>query len=229
MTLLANQNETLIAILGGIAVFVALGAFALVLFRSYERLARRSLGRKYAGLQIHEVPVAGDVTLTYHTYHGFIAWVAQTPHYVSLPPDHARILLGRLFRFNLTWGLLTYGALFIPPLAVWNYFTQRRSISSQEAENAIGANAAPATSGDVEGNPCASPQTAAANTAPSRSVFHEAIGWTCAVLCLIFGITTVVCFVRAEFEPAIGGLFATAVLGCTSWTWIGKRSASSQN
>ena len=124
-----------------------------VLFRSYERLARRSLRRKYAGLQIHEVPVAGDVTLTYHTYHGLIAWFTQTPHYVSLPPDHARILLGRLFRFNLTWGLLTYGALFIPPLAVWNYFTQRRSISSQEAGNAIGANAAPATSGDVEGTP----------------------------------------------------------------------------
>ncbi len=229
MIVLANQNETLIAILGGIAVFVALGVFALVFFRTYRWLARRSLQGKYAGLQVHEVPEAGDVTLTYHTYYGFIAWFTQTPHHVSMPPDDARILLGRLLRFNLTWGLFTYGALFIAPLAVWNYFTQRRLISAQEAGKAMAAIMDQPASGDGAQNPYASPRTVAASGVPSRSLFHRAIGWTCAVLCAVFGITTAVCFVREEIEPAIGGLLATAVLGWTSWTWIGKRNAPLQN
>ena len=75
--------------------------------------------------------------LTYHTYHGFIAWFTQTPHQVALPPDDARKLLGRLLRFNLMWGLVTYGALFIPPLAILNYFAQRRSIAKQAAHGDV--------------------------------------------------------------------------------------------
>lgn len=119
------------------AIIVGLFAFAFFLFRGYEYLARRALVRRYNGLDVHAVPQAGDVILTYHTYHGFIAWFTQTPHQVALPPDDARKLLGRLLRFNLTWGLVTYGALFIPPLALFNYFSQRRSIDEQESKNRV--------------------------------------------------------------------------------------------
>jgi len=44
---------------GGIAVFVVLGVFAHTLFRSYESLARRSLARRYVGLQVHEARLRG--------------------------------------------------------------------------------------------------------------------------------------------------------------------------
>jgi hypothetical protein len=39
-----------------------------------------------------------------------------------------------LLRFNLTWGMLSYGLLFVPLLAIGNYFAQKRSIAKQEGE-----------------------------------------------------------------------------------------------
>lgn len=115
------------------AVVLGLGVFALVLFRGYEALARRALARAYVGLAVQEPPAPGDVVVTYATYHGLIAWFTQTPHRAALPPDDARVLLGRLLRFNLTWGLLTYGMLFILPLSFLNYSAQRRAIVRQAA------------------------------------------------------------------------------------------------
>ncbi len=135
--LLANQSPTPLVLIGvillTIALFGGLGLIVLYGFRGFESLARRSLQRRYSGLQVHAEPQPGDVLITYHTYHGFVAWFTQTPHQVALPPDDARTLLGRLLRFNLQWGLVTYGALFIPPLAILNYLGQRRSIARQEA------------------------------------------------------------------------------------------------
>ena len=131
--ILAVQTPQAFAIVIDIVIFVGLVGFALCLFRGVEYFARRSLERTYFDLAIHPDPMPDDVTLTYHTYHGFIAWFTQTRHQVALPPEDARILLGRLLRFNLSWGLLTYGALFIPPLAILNYFSQRRSIAAQAA------------------------------------------------------------------------------------------------
>jgi hypothetical protein len=128
-----------------VALFLSLVVGALFFYRTYESLARRSLQRRYTGLDVHETPDEHDVVVTYHTYHGFLAWVTQTPHHVALPPDDARRLLARLCRFNLTWGLVTYGALFIPPLAILNYFAQRRSIAGQEADTLYAPK-----SGDVE-------------------------------------------------------------------------------
>lgn len=229
MILIADQNVPPIAIFAGIAVLIGLGAFALILFRSYEWFALRSLARKYAGLQVHATPEAGDVTLAYHTYHGFIAWFTQTPHHVSMPPRDARILLRRLLWFNLTWGLFTYGALFIPPLSLWNYFVQRRSIAFQETGNASAATVAPAAWDETRQNPYASPQTTMAVRSSSRSLFRAIIGWTCAALCLLFGITTLVCFIRLDFEPALGGAFATAVLGLTARTWLNGGNSPSQS
>lgn len=127
---LAEQQVPAIAIVATIVFFVLLGVLVLFGLRGYEALARRSLRRKYRGLTIHDVPQTGDVVVTYHSYHGLIAWVTQTPHQVALPPDDARRLLGRLLRFNLLWGLFSYGALFVPPIAILNYIAQRRSIAA---------------------------------------------------------------------------------------------------
>lgn len=116
-----------------IPIFLAAAVFILFLYRRYDSWAFRSLNSRFDGLDVHPVPAAGDVTITYHTYHGVLTWFTQVPHQVSLPPEQARELLGRLLRFNLSWGLLVLGGVMIPPLAIGNYIAQRRSISVQEA------------------------------------------------------------------------------------------------
>jgi hypothetical protein len=130
--ILAEDSPVLVIAVTAV-VFLVLGVGALYFFRGYEHFARKSLDRRYAGLSFHSEPQPGDVIVTYHTYHGFLAWFTQVSHSAVLPPDDARKLLGRLLRFNLTWGLVTPGALFIPPLSVINYFVQRSSIAHQEA------------------------------------------------------------------------------------------------
>jgi len=225
--LLADQIPPL-AIVAAIGVFVGLAVFALFLFRGYERLARRSLERRYAQLAIHGAPRPGDVILTYHTYHGFVAWFTQTAHHVALPPQDARILLGRLLRFNLTWGLVTYGVLFIPPLAILNYFQQRRSIALQEAAGGISAlanqpgNAQSATPGDA-----ALPIDETVN---SSSPFRRFVGWIATGLCAMFAVSTVVCLVTGKFEAVLGGGLVTALLGWVArdWLWAAPRSSETQ-
>jgi hypothetical protein len=46
--------------------------------------------------------------------------------------DEAREALRRLNRFNLRWGMLAYGALFIPLMSYAIYLAQRRSVRKQE-------------------------------------------------------------------------------------------------
>ena len=58
VVILADQAPPL-AIIIGIAIFIALAVFALFLFRGYEHLARRSLKRRYADLDVHTDPRAG--------------------------------------------------------------------------------------------------------------------------------------------------------------------------
>lgn len=122
--MLLFAEATIISIVLGIAILIAVVGLAAGLFFGYQALAARSLRRQYFGLAIHGVPERGDVRITYHTYHGFIAWFTQTEHRVVLPPSDARKLLGRLLRFNLVWGLVTAGVVFIFPLAIFNYFAQ---------------------------------------------------------------------------------------------------------
>lgn len=95
--------------------------------------ALRPLERRFEGLDVHARPRSGDVYFVYHTYRGFLLWTTQDEHHVFAPPVVAEKLLGRLLRFNLTWGLLSVGMLFIPLLAVGNYFSQRSSIRKQTA------------------------------------------------------------------------------------------------
>jgi hypothetical protein len=107
----------------GIPVFVFSGGI--------DRFAVNPLIRRFEGLELHEFPQPGDVRFIYHTYRGFLLWFVQEEHHVCAPPQDARVLLGRLLRFNLTWGMLSGGFVFVPLLAIGNYFTQRRSIAKQ--------------------------------------------------------------------------------------------------
>lgn len=108
----------------GVPIFVFMGGV--------QRFALKPLRKRFTGLILHESPEPGDVFVVYHTYRGFLVWFVQDEHRVCAPADHARILLSRLLRFNLTWGMLSYGFLFVPLLAIGNYYAQKQSIENQE-------------------------------------------------------------------------------------------------
>jgi hypothetical protein len=84
-------------------------------------------------LRVHETAEPGDVLLVYHTYRGFLLTVTQEEHRIFAPAADAERLLGRLFRFNLTWGTLSRGLVIIPLLAIGNYYAQLRSIRKQSS------------------------------------------------------------------------------------------------
>lgn len=71
----------------------------------------------------------GDVNLVFHTYTGFLAWFTQTRHNLLLPPDQAKILLKRMLKHNLTWGLFVYGGIFVPILTLIEYYQQKKKIA----------------------------------------------------------------------------------------------------
>jgi hypothetical protein len=93
--------------------------------------ARRPLERCFEGIQLHGTRQPGDVSFVYHTYRGLFLWFTQSEHRVNAPYDDAERLLKRLLRFNLTWGMLSYGMLFIPFMACGNYRQQLRHIREQ--------------------------------------------------------------------------------------------------
>lgn len=112
----------------GVPIFVLMGGI--------QKFALRPLQRCFASCDLHPCLKPGDVSFVYHTYRGFLLWSVQDEHRVFASPADAKILLKRLLRFNLTWGLLGYGFLFIAPLAVLNYYAQKRSIAEQERQAA---------------------------------------------------------------------------------------------
>lgn len=59
-------------------------------------------------------------------------FVEVTYHHFFATPESARELLGRMLRYNLTKGLLAYGGLLIPLLAIPNYWIRRRAIRRQQ-------------------------------------------------------------------------------------------------
>jgi len=114
---------------------VLIGVPYFMLFGGAERFCRKPLMRRYNGLEIHDSPDSNDVSFTYHTYRGFLLWFVQDEHSINAPPRDARVLLGRLLRFNLTYGMLSYGLLFVPLLAIGNYIAQSRNIKKQVAQH----------------------------------------------------------------------------------------------
>lgn len=126
-----------LAQLASVAIWIALILAVLVgvpyflLFGGAERFCRKPMLHRYHGLEIHDYPQLNDVQFIYHTYRGFLLWFVQDPHHISAPPNDAKTLLARLLRFNLTFGMLSYGLVFVPFLAIGNYFVERRSINKQ--------------------------------------------------------------------------------------------------
>jgi hypothetical protein len=143
--------ERLPFILLAVGILLVLIVFPLyLLFGGLRTFALKPLHRCFDGIGLHQDPQPGDVLLVYHTYRGLLLWVTQDEHRVLAPAADAERLLGRLLRFNLTWGMLSCGLLFIPFLAVGNYYAQRRSI--REQSNAAGC-AGPVAEGRTEGPP----------------------------------------------------------------------------
>ena len=103
----------------------------LVLFGGMRKFALRPLQRCFEDIELREQPLKGDVVFTYHTYRGLLLWFTQQEIAGYTTPDEARTLLKRLLKFNLTWGMLSCGLLFIPFLAIGNYKAQMKSIRIQ--------------------------------------------------------------------------------------------------
>ena len=107
----------------------------ILVIRARRRAQRpESLDKFFSGIQgirPNRVPQPGDVHLTFHTYDGFLVHVTQRTHDLVLPAAEARIVLGRMFKHNLTWGMFAYGALFIPILSWFEYRSQSRKIDAE--------------------------------------------------------------------------------------------------
>jgi hypothetical protein len=116
-----------------LACFVGVGWAVLHGYRRLRLLAQAAQERVFEGLRVTCVPVPGTVAVLFHTYYGFLAFVVQAEHRFWARPDEAWEALRRLHRFNLRWGLLAYGAFFIPLVSYVNYLAQQRAVSRQEA------------------------------------------------------------------------------------------------
>lgn len=124
----------------GFVLFIILLSFVFVIYLVTGGLysfARRPLERCFKGIELHSTPGLGDVSFVYHTYRGLLLWLTQTEHRVIAPRDDAE-LLKRLLQFNLTWGMLSYGLIFIPFVSYCNYLAQRRSIQKQAESQMTG-------------------------------------------------------------------------------------------
>ncbi len=110
-----------------------LGFLVYLLTGGLYSFALRPLQRRFEGIELHDELKPGDVHFVYHTYRGLLLWFTMSEHRVIAPAADAEKLLRRLLWFNLTWGMLSYGMLFIPLLAIGNYFAQRGSIRKQLA------------------------------------------------------------------------------------------------
>ena len=227
LPLLAGQPNPLLPFLG-IGLICLLGLLscvaALYLYRGWEWLASRSLVRIYDGLQIHEAPQLGDVLISYHTYHGVLIWFTQTHHVVALPAADARILLGRLLRFNLSYGLLAKGSFLIAPLVFFNYLAQRRAVARQQTEYELAVL-------------LPSPQDLSSSKSrirpPDLGIFYHAqtspsiilqlTGWLCAVMVPMFAISAVAAVCRGEYKGAIGGAVLAGVFVWIADEWTRPR------
>jgi hypothetical protein len=92
----------------------------------------RKFRRVYDGLDVSATQRPGMILFRFHTYDGIVAWITRTPHVVFAPPDDARTLLSRLVRYNLTWGMLSFGGLFVPIFIYFGRRAQLQSIAVQE-------------------------------------------------------------------------------------------------
>ncbi len=125
-------GEIAMMVLGPLFVLWFFWSVFLYFTQGVDRIGLVPLQRCFEGLELRETVQPGDVTFVYHTYRGVLVCTVQEEHQIAADPDTARTLLKRLLRYNLTWGMRTNAIVFIPLLAVGNYFTQKSSIARQE-------------------------------------------------------------------------------------------------
>jgi hypothetical protein len=220
-TMNSPDYETRITLILIVVFLVAAGFF---LFHSFRQPARK-FRRAYAGLQTSLQPGHGLVSIRFHTYDGFLVFFTQTPHEVYATPEDARILLGRLLRYNLTYGLLAAGCVFIPPISLGEYLTQRLQIRKQEkffaAADAVRPPGSTALQSGGGGTGASLPvHQVIPELRRGRPILKTVIGWIAAALTVLFGIATIVALFRGQWEPAIGGIIFCAVLGSVAYDWL---------
>lgn len=187
------------------AVLIAVGFWVR---GNYQRLAERTLERAYDDLIIHVEPEPGDVVLDYYTYHGILIWVAVTPHRVVLPPAGARVLLGRLLRFNLTWGLMSPNVFTVA--VIYNYFAQRRSIARQERGSALAMNEHEATEMVVQ-------EIARQDRPP---LYRLVFGFLAAMASVLLAVITIALAGKADASQIVISLGMCLVLGWIGYDWL---------
>jgi len=115
-----------------LAILIATPVFVLQTFRR-SRSGDDASSDIYAGLtgaRALDSVRPGEVHLTFHTYSGLIIYFVQRRHDVVLPVDQGKILLGRMLRYNCSWGLLSPGCVFIPFLSYFEYRAQMKKVAA---------------------------------------------------------------------------------------------------
>jgi len=138
-----DLKEIAVAVAGATLFAVVLAPPLWLVFKGidmFERLAKQDLERIYANTDRMTTAMGSEphVSFKYHTYSGVLLWVNQVEHRISAPPEVARDALRALLRHTLKYGLLAYGALFIPLLAYSSYIGQKRSLRRQSASQRRG-------------------------------------------------------------------------------------------
>jgi len=107
------------------------GLFALV--RWFLAGRARAVLHAYDGLNVRRERLTGDVAVEFDTYFGMLGGGYVWKHRVFLPSNEAETLLKRLHSFNLRWGWLSPGGLFVPFLSLWKYRSQQKAVRLQVA------------------------------------------------------------------------------------------------
>lgn len=118
------QPDQIIPMLIGLGALAALIVVpVLVIFAR-----RRLLGDAMRDSAASRKP--GMVRFVFHKYSGFLIFTRQYGYNSVLPIDDAELLLKKLVRHNLTWGLLAYGGVFVPIFTYYEWRAQKKRIAA---------------------------------------------------------------------------------------------------
>ena len=220
-----QDSDSLLSLLFGAAVLAVFAGVAWLILRGFERLAQNALQRCYCDLpeEAAEIPVE----LCFITYHGLLAWFTQVSHHRQLSPEAARVLLGRLLRFNLTWGMLTPGVFLMLPLCIWSYIQQRRWIAAQ-IQGGLNRGKPGRQQSPQPAVPVLPPESAQVSIevddpslelSPGRRRFRRITGRVIAGLAVVFAVSAVAGVIQGEYEAAAGGILIGWLMWKTAQDW----------
>jgi hypothetical protein len=206
MTLLAHlpwSIELFIALLAvGLVLFVFASGFGIAwLMRRDDRIARGDFAALTSDLAIHDEPQPGDVALVYRTYHGFRLWVVPTEHRYILPTADARVLLGRMLRFNLTRGLQSAAGPLVVLPALVDYARQRRAIERQEAQ------------GECWTHVLRAAAFRGAQLRQPPALYRRIIGYMCAGIAFLMAIALIPALLNGQWQALVVLAFFGLLLG----------------